>query len=267
MEIDPDLIEDEKEEIKVYEYLGSHPHIVKLVAHYSSSRQHITVMEYCPAGDLFDRLKANGKMQIDEAKMVYRQLLETLEWLHKRGLAHLDVSLENILLTVDSGTGAIKIKLTDFGMAQFQGSLKWSEWVVTGRPGKRRYMPPEIRARIDSPPPPHHVKRSRSRPTSSISIIIPWTHAPAADIWSSGVCFFQMLTGVPPWNEANVCDTRYNYVMRGSMGRMLREWGMPFEEDALDFFSKIFTAPEKRSTITELLAHKFLAPTHIPLSS
>lgn len=71
-------------------------------------------MEYCPNGDLFDMIKRTGKFSSGLTKHCFHQLLDGMEYLHSsRGVAHLDLKLENILIGKD-----LKIKLCDFGFAE-----------------------------------------------------------------------------------------------------------------------------------------------------
>lgn len=68
-------------------------------------------MEYCSNGDLFDLVKRNGGLKEGLAKSLFLQLLEGVEFLHnKAGIAHLDLKLENILISKNN-----KLKICDFG--------------------------------------------------------------------------------------------------------------------------------------------------------
>jgi serine/threonine protein kinase len=49
------------------------------------------VMEFVPGGDLFDSITEYGAASELAAWIMFRQLLEALEFMHVRDLAHLDV--------------------------------------------------------------------------------------------------------------------------------------------------------------------------------
>jgi len=66
-----------------------------------------------------------------------KQILTAVKWLHNLGIAHRDLSLENILLT-DVGGGEMRIKLIDFGMATLSKSS------VSETAGKASYQAPEM---------------------------------------------------------------------------------------------------------------------------
>lgn len=61
-------------------------------------------MEYCAKGDLFDFLKhkAKGILPKNVANTIFNQILDGVECLHEQGgMAHLDLKLENVLLSDD----------------------------------------------------------------------------------------------------------------------------------------------------------------------
>ena len=72
------------------------------------------VMEILAGGNLWQWVKANGKMP---EKMACQALLEVgraLQLVHENGIVHRDIKPQNMLLN-EKG----EIKLTDFGIAQF----------------------------------------------------------------------------------------------------------------------------------------------------
>lgn len=72
----------------------------------------ITLMELCPGGNLFDMLeKREGKgMPETVIKNIAESVLKALIVLHKAGIAHRDIKIENILVAKDK-----KLKVCDFG--------------------------------------------------------------------------------------------------------------------------------------------------------
>lgn len=90
-------------------------------------------MEYCSNGDLFDFVKKNGKLSEGLAKNLFHQLLDSLDFLHNQiGVAHLDLKLENILISDN-----FQAKLCDFG---FYEELKSK---VSKNRGTHGYRAPE----------------------------------------------------------------------------------------------------------------------------
>lgn len=92
------------------------------------------VMEYLEGETLQERIEKEGPMKEKEALSCIRILAGTLKNLHRKGILHLDISPENIMLTRDRG-----VRLIDFGLsrnlyAQVLGTM------YSFKPG---YAPPE----------------------------------------------------------------------------------------------------------------------------
>eukprot|EP00443_Scrippsiella_acuminata_P048567 CAMPEP_0115232182 /NCGR_PEP_ID=MMETSP0270-20121206/33631_1 /TAXON_ID=71861 /ORGANISM="Scrippsiella trochoidea, Strain CCMP3099" /LENGTH=426 /DNA_ID=CAMNT_0002646861 /DNA_START=32 /DNA_END=1312 /DNA_ORIENTATION=- len=98
------------------------------------------VTSFATCGDLFSWME-QGPAPGPERELLMRpilvQLFSAMRQLHNFGIAHRDISLENILLTQDSSDGLPKLKLIDFGMASFSRKVR-------GSSGKRSYVAPEL---------------------------------------------------------------------------------------------------------------------------
>lgn len=97
------------------------PNIVKLYEIYEWNNNIYLVTEYtpwwcslCEGGELFDRLDQQGSLNEKDARIIFRQMVEGINYLHLLKIAHRDLKPENFLfLTKDSNN----IKLIDFGLA------------------------------------------------------------------------------------------------------------------------------------------------------
>ena len=56
------------------------------------------VMEYCNRGELFDYIVAHQRLDEDEASVFFYQLINGVDYIHKKGVAHRDLKPENLLL-------------------------------------------------------------------------------------------------------------------------------------------------------------------------
>ena len=75
------------------------------------------VLEYVEPGILYDIIEHFSGVGEIIAKYFMNQLTNSLEYLEKQNVAHLDLKLENILVDKD-----MNIKIADFGFASYQDS-------------------------------------------------------------------------------------------------------------------------------------------------
>lgn len=107
-------------------------HVISLLDEFLFDGCHWAVFELATHGDGFSAMEAkNCAMTEEQAKPLFRQLLQGLAFLHANGVAHLDIKPENLLMTSES-----TLKIADFGMAQWaragsslKGSLGTTKYV------------------------------------------------------------------------------------------------------------------------------------------
>ena len=119
-----------------------HEHVCKLVGH--SDKEVVTnvygndvkisyiAMEYVQNGELFDYIAETTQFNEQEARYYFKQIIETLEYLHSEGYAHRDIKPENLLLDEK-----FDLKFADFGFAT-------KNEVSDTRRGTTGYMSPEV---------------------------------------------------------------------------------------------------------------------------
>lgn len=90
-----------------------HPSVVKLYETFETGRHILLVMELCAGGDLLNYVRKRRKLDEDAAKLIFKQLIEGLSYIHSKGIIHRDIKLDNILL---DGKG--KVKIADFGVSK-----------------------------------------------------------------------------------------------------------------------------------------------------
>ncbi|UPO76392.1 protein kinase family protein [Arthrobacter sp. Helios] len=78
-------------------------------------------MEFCDETLRAYISKRNTKLQFSTRKRVALQFLYGISYIHSQGLLHRDISLQNVLLKV-FGSGAVLVKLSDFGLVKDQAS-------------------------------------------------------------------------------------------------------------------------------------------------
>lgn len=121
----------------------SHPNVISIlhserekIVNVEGSRVSIsyTVMELAPYGDFFD-LVLTKKIPIDDklARTYFHQLIQGLEYLHEKNVAHLDIKPENLLIGEN-----FQLKIADFDSSVRIGSQ------TTFSTGTCYYRAPEV---------------------------------------------------------------------------------------------------------------------------
>lgn len=98
-------------EISILQQL-SHPNIVRLHEMVETDRHIGIIMEYASGGELFDYILNNRYLKDNSARRLFAQLVSGVGYLHKKGIVHRDLKLENLLLDRNRN-----IIITDFGFA------------------------------------------------------------------------------------------------------------------------------------------------------
>ena len=213
-----------------------HPNICKLYDH--SDKEYVInsygrkievsfiAMEYAENGELFDFIAQTEKFNEKEVRYYFHQMIETLEYLHTKGLAHRDIKPENLLLD-----GNFQIKVGDFGFAT-------KECSSLTRRGTIGYMAPEVLANLEYDP-------------------------KQADLFSAGVILFIMLTQHCPFVKADKDDKYYKRIARNEFEEFWRLHSRnsdseTFSDSFKDLFCKMITCiPEYRLSIEEIKAHEW----------
>ena len=143
----------------------NHPNIVRFFNIDFIDNKFVLVMEYVQGETLRDVI-GEGGIPIGQSVQILSQIVSALVYAHANRVLHRDLKPENVLITQEKKTQAVRI--TDFGLARFirSGSISASS------AGTPIYMAPEAWAgKADE----------------------------KSDIWSLGVVFYELVTGIPPF--------------------------------------------------------------------
>ena len=78
---------------------GGHENVVRLYDTFETNKHICFVMELCQGGDLLSYVRKRRKLKEDNAKYLFKQLIEGLNYIHtKKYVVHRDIKLDNILL-------------------------------------------------------------------------------------------------------------------------------------------------------------------------
>lgn len=98
-------------EIQILRQLD-HPNIVRLHEMVETDRHIGIILEYASGGELFDYILNHRYLKDGPARKLFSQLISGVGYLHRKGIVHRDLKLENLLLDRKKN-----IIITDFGFA------------------------------------------------------------------------------------------------------------------------------------------------------
>jgi serine/threonine protein kinase len=93
---------------------GSDGEILKCSGRLLTNLVYIT-LEYIEGGLLFDLCKSGGAFGEDAGRYLFKQLVASMKYMHKLGVVHRDLKIENILFDGEMG-----LKVADFGFATYR---------------------------------------------------------------------------------------------------------------------------------------------------
>ena len=89
------------------------------------------VLEYVPNGELFDYILQKNRLQEDEARKFFRQLVTVISYIHSNNICHRDIKPENLLLDED-----MNLKVSDFGLSAFVAEDAYGTLLIPSFPNK-----------------------------------------------------------------------------------------------------------------------------------
>jgi len=131
----------------------------------------IIIMEYCPEGDLKEKIE-NEFMNFTEeyVRTIFAQLLQAVQYLHSKNVIHRDLKSQNVFLASDG-----LVRLGDFGLCRRGGenNAMCGNTATLTHAGTDCYMAPEM--------------LSSSK------------YGKPADMWSLGCVLYELCTGQFMW--------------------------------------------------------------------
>ncbi|KAM7535043.1 hypothetical protein Aperf_G00000100933 [Anoplocephala perfoliata] len=181
-------------EVSILRKVAGHPNIITLYDVFEEDAYVFLVFEICKGGELFDYLTKMVTLSEKRTRIIMRQMLDALNFIHSKGIVHRDLKPENILMDSD-----MNIKITDFGLAVFVNDTDELQ-ETRGTPG---YLAPEVlRCGYYEGQPPY---------------------GQPVDVWACGVIMYTLLVGFPPfWNRKEYLMLRQ--IMQGQYSFRSPEW-------------------------------------------
>jgi len=209
----------------------NHPNIVKCYDYYTINANNndygVLVLEKMDV-DLMDYLLTKDRLNEEDCRQIFREVCKAVHYCHSKGIAHLDLKSDNILLKVNQFGDIESIKICDFGFAypwdvnnQNSSLLQFNSKI-----GTKEYQSPEC----NKPSKPSPVDKS--------------------DIWSLGVILFSTITGLFPFIEKKGVISKIEF-------DVVKEFCK--DDDCYDLIISIFqNDPASRPSVLDILNHRWL---------
>uniref|UniRef100_A0A671XAB3 non-specific serine/threonine protein kinase n=1 Tax=Sparus aurata TaxID=8175 RepID=A0A671XAB3_SPAAU len=205
-----------------------HRYIVKLLDAFYFDNKLWIMIEFCPGGAVdATMLELDRGLTEPQIKVVCRQMLEALVYLHSMKIIHRDLKAGNILLMLDGD-----IKLADFGVSAKNTKTLQRRDSFIGTP---YWMAPEVVMCETMKDAPYDYK---------------------ADIWSLGITLIELAQIEPPHHELNPMRVLLKIAKSDPPSlEQPHKWSQDFK----DFLRKALDKnPETRPTAMQLLEHPFV---------
>jgi serine/threonine protein kinase/tetratricopeptide (TPR) repeat protein len=147
-----------------------HPCVIRIYSFRTEVNRPFIVMEYVQGETLSQLLASHGKLPVDEALQIIRQVAEGLEAAWEKGVIHRDIKPSNILIDQRG-----HVRVADFGLAKPTQDPKAPELTLEGSfQGTPHYMAPE----------------------QALGEEVDWR----SDVYSLSVVLYELLTGKRPFH-------------------------------------------------------------------
>ncbi|ORY63971.1 kinase-like domain-containing protein [Pseudomassariella vexata] len=217
--------------------LTEHPGIVRLYYTFQDESSLYYVLDLCNGGELLGVLKKTGTFDVECTRFFGAQILDSIEYMHSRGVIHRDLKPENVLLD-----DQLHVKITDFGTARLLTDPRASISAPSVDPlgkgkdeddnraasfvGTAEYVSPELLTNKNA--------------------------CKASDLWAFGCIIYQLLAGRPPFKAGS------EYLTFQKIVNLEYEFPAGFPPAARDLVERCLVLdPARRLTIEHIKNHEF----------
>jgi 3-phosphoinositide dependent protein kinase-1 len=220
--------------------LTEHPGIVRLYYTFQDEHSLYYVLDLCTGGELLGALKKTGTFDEECTRYFGAQIMDTIEYMHSRGVIHRDLKPENVLLDDQS-----HVKVTDFGTARLLTDPRLPKSQQPPRPDDSKGGSSE---------------QDDSRANSFVGtaeyvspeLLKDRNACKASDLWAFGCMIYQMLAGRPPFKGGS------EYLTFEKILSLDYEFPAGFPPAARDLVERLLVRdPARRLTIEHIKNHQF----------
>ena len=220
--------------------LTDHPGVVRLYYTFQDIDSLYFVLDLATGGELLGVLKRMTTFDEECTRFYGAQILDTIDFMHARGVIHRDLKPENVLLD-----DQMHVKITDFGTAKMLDIPK--------TPGASSYS-------MGSPDTGNPMDGENTRANSFVGtaeyvspeLLTDKNACKASDLWAFGCIIYQLLAGRPPFKAGN------EYLTFQKIVALDYEFPKAFPEAAKDLVERLLVLePSRRLSIEHIKNHEF----------
>lgn len=236
--------------------------------------------------DLYEYVTKRKCLSEDMCKTIFRQLVQAIKSMHVLGIAHGDISLENICVSIllsknlkdnskemsnNKTTSAIKIKLIDFGlslihpMSPYYGIISRIKNITKQQTSQFTYDRAYIVNGLDD----INIMHTKLKPDLLIygktQYISPERYdahlnehnsycSYADDVYSLGIVLFCMLLGRIPYETPNESNRMFKEIMTGSWRSKVKK----YSDHVIELIDMILKREDKRISLDQIMKHQWL---------
>lgn len=216
--------------------LTEHPGVVRLYYTFQDERSLYFVLDLASGGELLGVLKKLGSFDIECTRYYAAQILDSISYMHSRGVIHRDLKPENVLLDRD-----MHVKITDFGTAKILKKTQVSNG--NGSDPIQDLTDTQSDRAVSFVGTAEYVSPELLRDKSACK---------ASDLWAFGCILFQLLAGRPPFKAAN------EYLTFQKILGLQYTFPDAFPEDVRDLVERLLVLDSgARLTIDHIKSHPF----------
>lgn len=225
--------------------LTDHPGVVRLYYTFQDERSLYFVLDLASGGELLGVLKKLGSFDVECSRFYAAEILDSIAYMHSKGVIHRDLKPENVLLDRD-----MHVKITDFGTAKI---LNTESKQNGGHPANNGEAPGDPTDGIESD---RAVSFVGTAEYVSPELLRDKNACKSSDLWAFGCILFQLIAGRPPFKAANEYLTFQKILSL--------EYTFPdgFPEVARDLIERLLVLePASRLPVEHIRNHRFFEGT------
>lgn len=216
-----------------------HPGIVQLYYTFQDEQSLFFVLDFAEYGELLSIIRKFGSLSEQLSKFYMLQLIDSVKFIHSKGVIHRDLKPENILVGHD-----FNLKITDFGAAKSIGDDDQQLQIVDNINYDN----------IDKSE--NQIGESSSRKGSFVGtaeyvspeLLKHNTCGFETDVWAIGCILYQFFNGIPPFKAST------EYLIFEKIINVDYNYPIPIPQDISQIIDNILIAePKRRLTIPQIM--------------